>query len=243
VVNLWIIKKGMLKNLNSENGLLFNTNRFEEEEMLSKFKNITQLTCIGISLILLASCKTSDAAMITDESGSNTTPVTVASPPVAEPNKPSKVMPMRAISASGYTLEVGDSWQKIASLTPGQENVHSVDRYPGINSNFGGGRVLITAFVNRVNATATSYLDDFLKNQADFTLLESTRTSEGYFLIMNRKGDRNSLRYVKVLFNPKLSQALAYSLNFRVIGNEQSYRASQETDAIAKNILQFFAIT
>ncbi|NIZ40101.1 hypothetical protein PVA45_01020 [Entomospira entomophila] len=198
-------------------------------------------------LLSLATLSMSLIGCQTTENSTTETPPTTA-PPTQIETKPVESKPLQprmptvTVKAKGYQLEVGKTWQSFASLTAGQENVFTVDQYPSLQTTYNGSRVLVTAFVNRLNSTENNYLTDFKKNQSDFTVIETIRETDGYFLIMTRKGDRNSLRYVRLLYHPQLNQALAYNLTFRVIGDELSYRTNHKVDPLAKEILSFFTL-
>ncbi|NIZ47388.1 hypothetical protein PVA44_00985 [Entomospira nematocerorum] len=209
--------------------------------MFYLFKKSALLLSLATLSIGLIGCQTT-------ENSTAETPVTKPVPPTepnttpADPKPTQPRIPTITVRAKGYQLEVGKTWQSYASLTSGQENVYTVDQYPPLQTMYNGSRVLITTFVNRLNSSENTYLADFKKNQSDFTVIETIREKDGYFLIMTRKGDRNSLRYVRLMYHPQLNQALAYNLTFRVIGDELSYRTSNKVDPIAKEILSFFTL-
>ncbi|NIZ19319.1 hypothetical protein [Entomospira culicis] len=217
--------------------------------MLYSIKRSMSLLILLFISVGLVSCETTNQSMPPEESTppeessppEESTPASTPETPKAEPKLPP--MPMKNVEGKGYLVEMGRSWSYMASLSAGQENTFAVDQYPGLKTTFNGSKVLITAFINRISSTADSYLNDFSRTFNEFNLLESIPQEDGYLLVMNRKSDRNSLRYVRLFYHAELKQALAYNLTFRVIGDEQLYRTSYTTDTVAQEILEFFHLT
>lgn len=206
--------------------------------MVYTLKKIQKILIISIFNISLIGCNTTSIVQIQEQKPEESTPTT------PEPNiKTVPTIPTKTITANGYSIEMGKSWAYMAASTVGQENAYTVDQYPGLESNFNGNKVLATVFVNRIISSEKNYLDDFLTLYNDFQLIESKNHKSNYFLVMSRKSDRNSLRYINLFYHPTLKQALAYNITFRVIGNEQTYRKTYGVDKVAQEILSFFTIT